>query len=539
MASRAITCLWFALVVAPMVGCGINDLEFGNIKTPDYTPTLAIPLAEANYTMGELVKDLDNGEISIEEDSSFFLTIVYVDSSTNGDNDSFLFFPSSSQSSSVFPSLFAMESDQTKELEFENTYTFSFDLLSDERIDSIFFNGGDIQLELNSRFRCDLLLSFTFPSLVDQVTGEPVRFDETLSFSTSVPVSSQQTESMGSKKFALRYTNSSNDFDVNIKGKIIVNPGQSVDFSDFFMFSFRFESPTYSHVHGYFGTKEVALQNRSIELDFFKRFGDNGLVFKDPKIRLLLTNSFGFPSVLLLDSMSASNGDGTELVLAGQVVETSHFINHPSPDSVGEKKVTEVVINTENSNVKELFEITPISFNLPLTTVSNPLDFDRAEANFMTDSSRYTTITIIELPFEVKMEELLTTLDFSVREINLDNFESATLRVFSTNQMPFDGSMLIQFADARDSVFYTSAEEVIFRGSELDEFGRTTAPSETLSEIVLGAEGTAALKQADHLKVIVTLNTFNASRDEYVKVYADYQLDVNISILGSLNISTQ
>ncbi len=539
MPSRAITYLWFALLIASLAGCGISDLEFGNIKTPDYTPTLAIPLAEAHYTMRELVKDLDNGEISIEEDSSFFLTIVYVDSSTNEDNDSFLFFSSSSQSSSVFPSLFARESDQMRELEFENTYTFSFDLLSDERIDSIFFNAGDIQLELNSRFRSDLLLSFTFPTLVDQVTGEPLTFDDTLSFSTSVPVSSQQTKSMGGKKLALQYADSSNNFDVSIKGKIIVNPGQSVNFSDFFRFSFRFESPTYSHVHGYFGTKEVALQDRSIELDFFKRFGDNGLLFKDPKIRLLLTNSFGFPSALLLDSMSASNGDGTEVMLAGQVVETSHFINHPSPDSVGTKKSTEVVINTENSNVKELFEITPVSFNLPLTTVSNPLDFDKAETNFMTDSSRYTTTTIIELPFEVKMEELLTTLDFSVSEINLDNFESATLRIFSTNEMPFDGRMLIQFADTRDSVFYTSVEEIIFKGSELDEFGRTTEPTEVLSEIILGPEGTAALKQADQLKVVVTLNTFNASQDEYVKVYADYQLDVNISILGSLNISTQ
>ncbi|MEQ9101527.1 MAG: hypothetical protein RIF36_06925 [Imperialibacter sp.] len=520
-------------------GCGINDLEFGNLDIPDYEPTLAVPLGVSRYTMRELVGDLQDNALTIEEGEDLFMTIVYMDTSYNDEREAFLYFPPINKSDIVFPFVSSAPGGQTEVIEFEKVITFSFDAFFGEKVDSIFFNSGNLALEINSRFRSDVMLEFGFPSMFETANNSPVSISDTLSFGTTVPVTSITRMPLGGKKFLFRRREEANDFDVIIKGKVVVKPGQSVDFSDFFRFSIDFSEATYSHVHGYFDQKEGLLQDRTIELKFFETFGDYGLDFKDPKIILKVDNSFGFPSGLLMNNLSASNNDSTSIALTGSITESLQFVNYPKLDSIGKTSHSEFVINAQNSNIRELFGITPVKFNLPLTVISNPDVFEKDYLNFMTDSSRFRTITVVELPFEVRMQEFTTNLKFGTDEIDLKNLQEAVLRFYTENEMPFEGRLAVNFADKNDTILFTVPEELVLTAPQVDASGRTLESKKLLSEIDLGIEGTEALKNADHLNVAIIINTFNAAEEEYVRLYADYALDINISVLGRLKIKIQ
>ena len=520
-------------------GCGINELDFAGIDIPDYEPTMAVPLGVASYTMRDLVTDLQSDGLEIDEGDDYFLTIIFKDTSFNDERQAFLYFPPIAKNTIIFPFVSASPEDEVEVIEFEETVTFSFDPFFNEKVDSIFLDSGQLTLEINSRFRSSLAVDFEFPSLTSVSSGEPVRFVDTLNFGTTVPVTTVQRTPLEGKKFAFRRVGDANDFDIVIRGKVIVNPGQSVGFSDFLRFTLVFSDPTYSHVHAFVGRKQGLLQDRAIDLDFFETFGDYGLEFSDPKIKIEVSNSFGFPSGLLIDSLSVSNSDSTSVALTGPITETLHFINYPGLDSMGATTKTEVVINAQNSNIRELFAITPVRFNTPLTVISNPTEFTLNENNFMTDSSSYTTITTVELPFEVRMQQLISNRKFRLSGLGLDGLQDGLLRVYTVNEMPFEGKLAISFIDENDSILYEMPDALVLAAPALDSAGRTLEPQTLLSEVKLGAEGTAMLKRAHRINAAIIISTFESTNEGYVRLFADYNLGINISVEGQLKIDIQ
>lgn len=536
--------LAFAFVLlASLAGCGLNDMQLGNLDIPDYEPELALPLGESSYTMIDLVSDLQDQELKIEEAEDRFLSIVYTDTAINQERQAFLYFPTININDIVYPSVAAGAGDEVRVFEFEETFSFSFDPYFGERVDSIFFSTGELALEVASRFRNDVALTFYIPGLTDQGTSpgtsQPTVLSDTVSYISTVPVTSRQRLPLAGKKLVLERSNGSNRFEVIVRGKIVAKAGQGVDVSDFFRFTMSFSEVDYGEAHGYFDEKVALLQNRSINLKFFEKFSDYGLEFKDPRIRIQLSSSFGFPSGLLLSGMSAVNSQADSLPLTGSVTDSLQFIDYPGIDSIGATRTTEVVINAGNSNIRELFGITPVRFNLPLTIVSNPRQFEPEEHNFITAGSQYTTVTIVELPFEVRMQEFVTNLRFGLKDLALDRLENIVLRFYTKNQMPFDGSLLIRLYGASDSAIYEVPQQVVLQAPEVDPNGRSTASQALLTEIDLGAEGTAALKRARYLGAAIVINSFAASDSTYVKLYADYTLDINISALGKLKVKNQ
>ncbi len=530
--------IWWVGISIIVASCGINDLEFANLDIPDYEPTLVVPLGVASYTMLDLVNNLGDTALQTQEGEDFFLTIVYSDTSYFNQKEAFVYFPPITKSDIIYPLVSAAPDNSEEVLEFEQTVTFSFDPFFGERVDSIFFNTGDLLLEINSRFRSNLWLEFSFPSLLDMNSGQSVTLSDSLNYSTRVPVDSRQSISLARKQFSFQRVSDRNNFDVVIKGKVIVKPGQSVNFSDFFRYTLQFSEPGYSKIHGFFEEKEGQLQSNSIDLTFFEIFGDVGLEFNDPKIKLVIDNSFGFPSGLLLDRLSASNNEADSILLTGQVTESLHFVNYPGVDSVGGKNRTEVVITKDNSNIRELFAITPIRFNLPMTVISNPTAFERDNLNFMTDSSFYRTITIMELPFDVKMSEFITNLEYNVDNLEIDNLENLELRLFSENEMPLEGFLTVSFTGEDDSVLYEVPEKQVLTSPATDSLGRSVEAKTLVSEIKLEQDAITALKDAKKVKLAVVINTFRVQNNEYVKLYADYTLDIDISIVGKLRIKT-
>ncbi len=100
-----------------------------------------------------------------------------------------------------------------------------------------------------------------------------------------------------------------------------------------------------------------------------------------------------------------------------------------------------------------------------------------------------------------------------------------------------DGSLDLFMLD-EDSVVINSVEgSVLFASPTLfGEDGRVLEPSNSRTEITLNAEQIDALINATTLKTVIRLESFNASQDEFVEIFADYTLQLKIGIAGTVSV---
>ncbi len=514
--------------------CGLGNLNFDNTEFPDYEPTMALPIGVSHYTMVELLEGLQGDDLSVEESESRFMTLVFSDTMVSTNRNAYLQLASFSTSGSLFPQVSEGPYGEVRQLEFEETYTYSLDGLQGERLDSVFFKEGELQLALHSNIASEVRVTFSIPSLTLNTTGTALY--DTLAAPAGSTASSETGATLAGRKLALRVEGDNNHFDVVMKITVVLAPGETLRFSDFVGFSFSFAEHTYRIAHGFFGTKEVPLQDSFIDMSFFEKFGDSGIDFKEPLIRMLVSNAYGFPLGLSLAGLSATNNDSSTIALTGPASEALHYINYPANEAEV-LRTTEIIINSENSNIKDLFSLTPTRFNLPLVTISNPTAFEAVPANFITDSSYMETITQVELPLEIKLDTFLTNLTYSLEGVELEGLQNAALRIHTINQIPLKATLAVSFADADGEPFHFLEERLALEAPPLDENGRTSSATSLLAEVHLGADGTDALKEAASLTVSIIIDSSAAANDDYVKLFADYEIVVSVSISGKLQIT--
>ena len=521
-------------VLMLLSACGIPNVNFDTTEIPDYEPTLALPVGASHYTMAELLAGLQSDQFSIDESDGQFMTLVFSDTVVNTNRDAYLSLASFTRSGTMYPSVSRGPFADLHEVEFQQTHTYSFDALHGETLDSILFKKGTFNIALTSNIASDIKIEVSVPSLIANATGTIIY--DTLRGQAGVSSHSEKSVPLAGKKFSLRHEPGNNLFDVVLKATVVLGPGETLRFSDFIGFSFSFADLAHSQTYGYFGTKEVPLQDSFIDMSFFEKFGDSGIDFKDPVIRILATNSYGFPLGLSLSNLSATNNDGTVLPLTGMISEKLQYINYPENDPTG-LRTTEMTIDRQNSNIKQLFAATPTRFNLPLITVSNPHEYASVPLNFITDSSYLQTITVVELPLEVKLDTFVTNLVYSLRGVDLDKVADASLRIHTFNKIPLKATLALSLSDADSVPFYFLKERLALAAPPLDENGRTIDATSLLAEVFLYPEGTAALKQAENLTVSIIIDSPTPSDDDYIKLFADDEIIVSVSISGKLQIS--
>ena len=522
-------------IVVLLSACEIPIVDFDHVEIPDYEPTLALPIGASHYTMIELLDGLQSDGFSIDESEGRFMTLVFSDTVVNTNRDAYLSLASFAKSNRMYPSVSEGPFGDTRKLEFEQTYTYSFDGLHGERIDSILFKHGTLGVALNSNIQSKIYIELSIPALTTGFSGTTIY--DTLSAQAGLPSHSEKSVPVAGKKFTLRSDAGSNHFDVVLKATVELNADETLRFTDYIGFSFSFADYAHSQAYGYFGTKEVPLQDSFIDMSFFEKFGDSGIDFKEPTISILVTNSYGFPLGLSLAGLSATNNDSTILPLTGMVSEKLHYVNYSEESDPADLRTTEIVIDNQNSNISDLFGVTPTRFNLPLVTVSNPPDYAVVPLNFITDTSYLQTITLVELPLEVKLDTFVTNLVYSLEGVDLDEVEEASLRIHTINEIPLEATLALSFSDADSVPFYFLKERLALVAPPLDENGRTIDATSLLAEIFLYPEGTAALKRAENLTVSIIIDSATPSDDEYIKLFADDEITVSVSISGKLQIS--
>lgn len=516
--------------------CNAGDLDFDNIEVPTYTPTVVAPIGQTSYTIETLLDKLNDSTIVISEDNTNLIFVSYRDTTLFDDYLSIIELEDVSNPGVIdagLPSIPGSPTDQdvvipTEDLSFEYTSP------NDEELDSVKYTTGTITLDIQNGYASAIEYELTLNDIVNLDTGDPMILSGTLPASGSDNVSQQ----LANHKTIITQVSNTNIFSGQFDGVIKVKTGDFINGTEFINYTLTISNADFSEIYGWFGDKNIDLANQSIEIDFFEGISENGLIFNNPQLNFYINNAFGVPIGLNFGNISTSNANGTSVNLSGSITESPQFVRAPSTSQVGSIATSVINIDESNSNMRDLLAISPNQFNISLSGEANYTNEDGTDRNFVTATSEVEVVTEINLPLNVKLTDVTRDFPTGIEGFDFEDADTLRLVLNTVNQLPFDGVIDMQFLAADSSVLFEVKDILFFTSADVPSSGKIEEPvtNSALVKIHKGeGGGYQELLNASVLNLVTYITSYKASEDNYVKIFSDYELLIQVGTEVDIN----
>ena len=516
-------------------GCDADELEFDDIQVQPITGTYSVPIGEVSYTIRELIENQEDSLLTITEDENSLLTLYYTDSISYETDTDFVEIDDITNFGEYDLSGFgASPTLPGVIIDFDSTYLFDYEAVGDEVIDSVFYEDGTATINVTSTINGVLDFTFTILNTVTTVNEVPLE----LSGSVDGPGSGSAVRSLAFHKMLLT-EDVNNTFGFQFAGTLDLDDGQVLDGDEFLSFELTFANQTFEIVYGKFGQDTVQVGQESLDIEFFREMGEEGIFFGDPTLRFNFESTLGIPLGIDFSTLYGNDGAGGDSTfLGGDIVETIPVVESSPITDPGSIMATTIELNKDNSTIVDLLATSPAQLGFDVFAIANP--YDVSQINFVTQTNQLNASIEIVIPMTVKLEDLQQsgTLSLGEEGIDVKNVDSAFLRVVTVNELPFSGSLSMAIQDADSNVLHTIPEEIVLNAPFININGFVTDPNGISADIFLSQEGIQALGEGRMIELTVTLNTPESlnSRDIFVKLLADYALDIKVGVGGSVNI---
>lgn len=519
-----------------LASCNFDSIELDKVEGPTINTSIALNLGSVEYTVGDLVDDLEDESLEVVTGEDFFLSFVQRDTSLYDDISEFITLEDEIGNSDTY-SPFAVDipAQPTENVVVIPTRVFDFEFNPEggEGLDSTFFKGGTLRYNLTSNFGSQIDFALTLTDIQEATTNIPVVFDGTLA---ATETNQTGTTSLAGKKNVAERVGSANIFNVELDLTFTIPAGVAIDASDEITLELIFENAEFSAVFGDFGMDPVDVQEETIEISAFDDFSDGGLFLADPSVQLDFINKFGVEFGVSLGNVRAMDEDGSEISLAGDVVDNLQFIDAPNDTQLGEAVSSSFSINVDNSNIDDLLNSTPESLTFSIAATPNAPGSDNLN-NFLFDSSFMEIRTTIEIPLDLRMDGFSRDFDFGIDGTELSDAESITINLLVENDIPFDGSVDLSFRDDSGTELYVLSDlNIITSPNTFDSDGRSTQPAQSSEPIELSGDGIEAFLNTTEVVATINIFTFNTASGSSVKIFSDYQLTINLTAQGQISV---
>ena len=200
----------------------------------------------------------------------------------------------------------------------------------------------------------------------------------------------------------------------------------------------------------------------------------------------------------------------------------------PALDNVGGSEVTSIEINSDNSNVVDLFNKKPkaIDYDVDLT-----IDPSQGEIGFYTDESNITIDAVVELPLFLRANDLILQDTIGFDEIAFDDIEgTGELKLSLINAFPIgvgvnldflndQGDRLFSLVEPSDWVSVEANTDVLLTVDDLEAQIQTVPISD--SDVLL-------IPSVSNVVVRVLVTTTESFSDEFVWVYDHHGIDIKL-----------
>ncbi len=523
--------MFIASLAILFAGCNTNELEFDDVQVQPITGTYSLPLGEVTYTMRELIENQDDAELELQEDSTSLLTLLYFDSTSYMTDNDFIEIDDIANNGTVdLTSVPGTPIAGPGNVNLGQSFTFNYEPNGDETIDSVFYESGEVTVNVTTDLPGTLNWTFTINNTVTTVNEIPLELNG-IGSSTAV-------RSLAFHKTLLTET-VENTFTVDFDGTLTLGGADIFQGTESLAFDLTYGNQVFSVIWGKFGQDTVQVGNETLDIEFFREMGEEGIFFGNPTLRFNFENTIGIPLGIDFSGLFGDDGmGGNQTFLEGDIVENLPIVEMSPTTNPGELVATTIEINSGNSSIVDLLATSPARLGFDINAISN--SEDTTAINFVTQNNQLNASIEIEIPMEVRLEDLQQsgTLSLGADGLDVSDVDSAFLRVVTVNEMPFSGTLVMEMKDADSVTLHTVPEEIVLNAPFIDINGFVTDPNGISADILLSEAGIDALGEASYIELTVTLNTPGSlnSRDIFVKILADYQLEVKIGVGGTVNI---
>lgn len=482
-----------------------NFEDFNEVEEIELNSAYAIPLINSTATLQDILdetgEDNDLSGLTINDDGS--MVVSYENEAvTQQMTDFFEEIPS-------FPLVIPFNSNQ-----------IPFDIFEGVDVQQFILKSGSLSFELESFHQEDINVLITIPNLIKDgvafnVTQSIIYSGGSVSNASIAPVDlTGYTFNLPNGELEVYYQANNNNGD-----NLQINPimGMAEDWD-------------YEYLEGIWEKETINLSSDTLDIDIFDNWVEGNINFADPKLSILIDNSFGFPTMAQIAELKVVTASGEEMSLQSTLFDAPLYIEYPALTEVNTSKQTTLTFDKDNSNIADVLNSKPTQIIYSIMAVINP-DEDSILNGFMTDESSMTISLATELPifgsasgFEI--EEPLES-DLS----DLDDIDWAEFKVITDNGLPADLGIQLYFTndqgDRIDSLY--TGFETLTESAVVNDNGEVISSTEKVTLIDISAERLEHIKQSKNMMVGVTFSTVN-NGETPVEILNTQQLNIKVGL---------
>lgn len=505
---------FFLLLSCIVFGCKKLD-SFEVYTLTDFDAEFAVPLFTTDFTLSDLVENFDDST-NVSYSSDGLLIFTYRGESVARSSDE------------IFK---VLDTINGVPLPFMDTLTaLPFIPPNGVIIDRAIIKSGFISTwGFTSDHEENVTVTMTFPSLIKD--GQPLEASMSREYTGELPVFGFSLVPIELDGYELDVINDS----VYVQFRVFREESGIVDTMASAVVQF-FEVRA-SYVEGYLGNEVYEFDQDTILIDAFDNLNQGDVTIVDPKINILIENSFGFPVRAYVKTLNIFTKDNQVIPLQGAAFDTGIDFNYPSLDEVGESKITKFSFDKTNSNIVEVIGSGPKAVDYDFEAIPNP-DNNTSIRGFLTDTSSFLAEVEVELPIFGTLADFgvfdtlqVDTFDFDVDLQNYGEADYAEFKLVTVNEIPMDIDLQLYFVDINgrilDSLFQQS--ERIILAAPVDAAGVPIQPTRKETFSTMENERFERLTQTKQLYLKSTFSTLDAGVTN-VQLRGNQRVDIGMGL---------
>lgn len=512
-------------IIVLLAGCNFDEVTVDNLSVERYSGLIGVPVGEAIYTFEELLLgEFDSTDLEVGEDSIY--VFVYTDSISFNNTTDFIEIDNISNTAIISGTSQAAVTTATQ-VPLNSTFTFNYQPGDNEELDSIVYENGEILLQMNSSFGSPISYNLRIVNTVNLSTNESLAFSGDIAANSNL----EESRSLTNHSTSFSRDGDLNTFVVQFDGTVFLEAGQRISSTDVLSFTLTFRDQEFQIIFGFFGQDNIQVGNQSVDLSFFEDLGA-GITFQRPEISMVFSNSYGMPIGLLFNSIFGVSGSSDSIFLTGSVTESPQRIASPTEEQIGQTLDSTILINQNNSNLRDVLSQSPRELGFDLRALINP-DGNTGDRNFVQNSNSLGAAISMRLPLSVRIEDVTRSLEFEFGDLDLSDADSINMRLVTENQMPVDATMSIGILDADSVILYEVPESLVIAPPFINRTGEVVQGEVNIANIPLDSAGVAAFGEGQFLSFTLNINTPETlnSQEIFVDFLAQYTLEIKVSLV--------
>jgi len=533
---KAFTVILLGILISTLtLSCLDKKMDFDDIEESEWNSEWAIPLINSEFSIQDILNQED-GVVQIEEGG--LIKLVY-------ESNDLLSIQAAEQ-------IGVPDQDMNSEQDFilpdippgiENSITLPFNLsfstdTTHQRADSSYFKTGNFEMFIETNLNKESAYCIIrYPSILEKDSREMLQHEFDLNYTGGLI----NREAFANLDNYIFIYNSENNQQNMLGAEVIItytSDDNTILPDYYFHMNTVITDITYSDLFGYLGQYDYTLED-TIYFDVFSSNTSGSLIINPEAIQFYITahNSYGMPIELTISEFLARHSGPEpvtkDIFLFGEGNPAIIELNYPNYSQIGQFRVTN--INTSESNIAEVIEISPDEIQIIVAGVSNP-ENDSTVLNFVQDTSSFHMDIRLELGLHgtINSFEIQDTFDL---ELNTDAIDLATFMISTVNRFPIDADLQIYFVDSVYTVLdslITKEDQMVFNGADIGPPPelRIIEPVDPYAvSIVLDEAGLRQINDATNMILKASLQTTDGQE---AKIYEDYTIAIRLGVIAGV-----